>query len=222
MLNDRGIRMPLKNKLVELRRDDLIIDELNCCQGAVRVDVASIGSSLHGYEIKSELDSLNRLPFQSKAYNYVFDTLTLVSAEKHLKKALEIVPSWWGVWVVQQNATCINFEVFRETQRNPMLRTYEIACLLWKTEAWEIIQQLNLEYKKKNSTRYELWSYLADNVSADLLTKKVCEALRSRRAWRVASQQESNGDLSRHVSRSRDCQSKLSRSRSPQYICLQY
>lgn len=222
MLNDINIRMPLKSRLGKIYRDNLIIDEFNCCQGAVRVDIASIGHLLEGYEIKSEADSLIRLPFQSMAYNYVFNTMTLVSAKKHLKKALNIVPDWWGIWEVDLKDREVIFNYIREPQKNPNLSSFEIASLLWKSEAKDIIQQQNLDYKKTNVTRYELWSFLADNIQIDSLISLVCKTLRSRGDWRSEKQRLPNDGLSPPASKSRQYQSKLSRSRSPQYICLPY
>ena len=32
----------------------LIVEELGLCEGAVRIDVAAINGSIHGYEIKSD------------------------------------------------------------------------------------------------------------------------------------------------------------------------
>ena len=62
----------------------LIVEELGIRQGAARVDVAVVNGSLHGYEIKSARDTLERLPKQSELYSSVFDTITLVTAENHL------------------------------------------------------------------------------------------------------------------------------------------
>ena len=41
-----------------------VVDELELLRGVVRVDVAVISDTLHGYEIKSASDNLIRLPNQ--------------------------------------------------------------------------------------------------------------------------------------------------------------
>jgi hypothetical protein len=48
-----------------------MLDEFGLEHGEVRVDVAVINGELHGYEIKSERDTLERLPRQVKAYSAV-------------------------------------------------------------------------------------------------------------------------------------------------------
>ena len=41
-----------------------VFEELGLCQGDARVDVAVVNGSIHGFEIKSERDSLDRLSNQ--------------------------------------------------------------------------------------------------------------------------------------------------------------
>lgn len=54
--HDIYIREQLHSVLAEQWSDGerLIIDELGCCQGAARIDVAVVTNELHGFEIKSE------------------------------------------------------------------------------------------------------------------------------------------------------------------------
>lgn len=46
----------------------LVVEELGLFHGASRVDLAVVGRSLHGYEIKSDRDSLDRLEQQAADY----------------------------------------------------------------------------------------------------------------------------------------------------------
>ncbi|HEX6037420.1 MAG TPA: hypothetical protein VFZ20_05255, partial [Longimicrobium sp.] len=47
----------------------LVVPELEICQREFRIDVAVVsGTALHGYEIKSDRDTLSRLPAQAVAY----------------------------------------------------------------------------------------------------------------------------------------------------------
>jgi len=69
-----------------------------------RADLAFMGSTpTIGIEIKSNLDSLKRLPKQIEAYGGCFDSIIVVVTAKHLRKTLVTVPSWAAVWVVQQD-----------------------------------------------------------------------------------------------------------------------
>ena len=103
MLKDLDIRTALHateiNRLCAADPSSRVVDELGIFEGACRMDVAVINGELHGYEIKSALDTLDRLPSQQSYYNQVFDRITLVADGCHIKKAMEIVPPSWGLIV---------------------------------------------------------------------------------------------------------------------------
>ncbi len=68
-MKDFHIRTVLKSKIVSRYAKDpstLIVDELGIRQGAARIDVTVINGVIHGYELKSDCDTLNRLPSQVK------------------------------------------------------------------------------------------------------------------------------------------------------------
>ena len=78
---DPDIRAVLKSRLQAkhaLEPDTVVVEELGLCQGQVRVDMAVVNGVLHGYEIKSDCDTLRRLPNQVVAYGKVLDRATLV------------------------------------------------------------------------------------------------------------------------------------------------
>lgn len=74
-----------------------IVEEMGIWSGSVRIDVAVINGELHGFELKSDRDTLARLESQAELYNQVFDRVTLVVGERHLDKAVSKIPDWWGV-----------------------------------------------------------------------------------------------------------------------------
>ena len=69
-----------------------VVDELAICMGEARIDMAVINGKLSGYEIKSESDTLIRLPKQADVYARVFDELTLVMDRRHSEGALKMLP----------------------------------------------------------------------------------------------------------------------------------
>ena len=73
------------------------MDEFAILEGSGRIDVAVVNSKLHGYEIKSAVDTLERLPSQQESYSKVFDRITLVADERHIPEAVKILPPWWGL-----------------------------------------------------------------------------------------------------------------------------
>ena len=94
------VREALHAKVLLAHRDDphtLVVDELGLCEGEARVDIAVVNGFIHGFEIKSERDTLERLPHQVEVYSLVLDRVTLVVAENHAAHAMEVIPDWWGV-----------------------------------------------------------------------------------------------------------------------------
>src|SRR5687767_12122105 len=76
----RGLRAELERKL-RAHSNTVIIDEFRLFDA--RIDLAVINGSMHGYEIKSEADNLDRLERQIPAYNAVFNRVTAVVAQRH-------------------------------------------------------------------------------------------------------------------------------------------
>src|SRR5215472_4149028 len=98
-MRDYDVRNALCRKvLAEHFRDPatLVVQELGLWHGDVRVDIAVVNGRFHGFEIKSDTDTLSRLPAQMIAYNNVFDRVTIVAGTKHIEAIGNTVPSWWG------------------------------------------------------------------------------------------------------------------------------
>ena len=66
--------------------------------------MAVLNGSIHGFEIKSEVDSLSRLASQAQLYGECLDYVTLVVAKKHIQPAMQCVPPWWGVMSIGRGA----------------------------------------------------------------------------------------------------------------------
>src|SRR5665213_2389844 len=82
--------------------DTRIVEEMGVWSGSVRIDLAVINGELNGYELKSDRDTLERLPLQVELYSKVFDHLTLVVGKRHAKKARAQLPPWWGIFVAEE------------------------------------------------------------------------------------------------------------------------
>lgn len=199
-MRDIDVRSALLQNLVETRFRDqspLVIHELGLCQGAARIDIAVIGSSLSGYEIKSEHDTLERLPSQQRVYERSLDFVTLVCGFRHLDRALRIVPSWWGVITARSTSSAhirVELEQYREEKENPNIDPFSLAQLLWREEALEALDRLGLSAGMKSKPRRYLWRELADTLSVEDLSTLVRETLKSRTSWRVAPQLQLCGD----------------------------
>ena len=135
LTNDKIIRTSLKKvldkELEEYRKDGYkaeIFEELGVQHGASRIDFAIINGVMRGYEIKSDKDTLIRLPYQVKQFNAVFDKLILVVGKRHLYKAMHIVPEWWGIIIAKINTNGdVVFQTIREADYNKQQTKISIA-----------------------------------------------------------------------------------------------
>lgn len=154
---------------------------MGLCLGATRVDVAVINGSLHGYEIKSDRDTLVRLPTQVEIYNRVLDYSTIVCGSKYLGKVADIVPEWWGITEVSGTGSKPVFVEHRAPSRNSTVDPLAIAQLLWRDEAAELLQCRGERVKSKE-TRWNLWDRLAE-LPLDDLQWCVRSQLKARPQW---------------------------------------
>lgn len=68
---------------------------------AVRADVFALNGDISIYEIKTEKDNLDRLPYQLKLYTQYANRVSVVVAEKFLQHAKEL-PEEIGVYVIEK------------------------------------------------------------------------------------------------------------------------
>lgn len=166
--------------------DTLIRDELGLCLGATRVDVAVINGSLVGYEIKSEYDRLDRLAEQARMYGDVLDRATLVAAPRHVDKAARLLPPWWGLTRVVSGPSGLRLHAERPAQDNPAVQPLAVAQLLWRDEAFDLLEAHGGTVGLRRATRWQLWHEVVERLSVDELRAQARRTLRARRAWPTA------------------------------------
>lgn len=157
-----------------------VLHEFCLCQGDVRIDIAVVNGSFHGYELKSDADTLERLPRQMEVYNKVLDYATLVVGAKHIEAALEMIPSWWGVIRVKESRGRIYTKTIRKAKKNQDVDLYSLAQLLWRQEALWTLGAHELDDGVKSKPRKTLWKILAKNFTRDELGFIVREAIKLR------------------------------------------
>jgi hypothetical protein len=189
-MRDIDIRRALRVEIKRLHSgepDTLIVEELGLCQGIARVDLAVVNGSVHGYEIKSEQDTLARLPNQKDIYNRALDFVTIVAAPAHVHGVDKVVPPWWGVWIVieDRDKGVLRLERSRKPRRNPGIDPFALAQLLWRDEALQALTDHGLATGLRSKPREELWRRLASDVKVEELGDIVRERLKRRGGdWR--------------------------------------
>jgi hypothetical protein len=147
-----------------------------------RIDVAVVNGSLHGFEIKSDRDTLRRLPAQRDAYNALFDEVTLITGDRHIEKAMAIIPDWWGVWRVSGPAHRIQIERLHTPSVNPSPDPRLILRLLSRKEIESIVMAHQLCFRANGYYLYELHGMLVDALTAAGLRQSVRCVIKQRRA----------------------------------------
>ncbi len=171
-------------RICDEQPDTVVVNELVVLRGEVRVDVAVINEALHGYEIKSASDKLDRLPRQQLAYGKIFDRMTLVADERHVEEAVKMVPPCWGLIAVGVRDGMAYADEIWPAIRNHQLDNLALAQLLWREEALELLDYFGLTHGVKSKSRKYLWRRLANKLSQQELRAFVCYKLRTRQGWR--------------------------------------
>jgi hypothetical protein len=185
-VKDADVRAAVRAKLQASHQNDpntLVVEEMGVWANSVRIDIAVVNGELAGFELKSDRDTLERLPLQAKIYSKVFDRLTLVVGTRHAKKAVLMVPRWWGVIEAQETESGIALTNFREGKVNPKPDPLLVARLLWKPEAIEALAHHELAKGWRSKGLDQLHQRLAAELPFDVLAREVREALKSRQGW---------------------------------------
>jgi hypothetical protein len=180
-LRDKDVRAAIYRDLIPkfvAGSPSRVLDEFSVCNGESRVDVAVINGKLHGIEIKSEADTLERLSRQIDSYNRVFDTVTIVCGQNHLEIIETLVPGWWAIYYA---ATTESGQIALVEHRvggiNNSVDACSLAQFLWKREIVFLLEAAG--YKKGAALRQPcrgLWPLIAEAYDLSDLKTAIREA----------------------------------------------
>lgn len=184
LLDEDEIRLALLQNLNASNLGGAIVqEEFRIERGGARVDIAVIGSTLIGYEIKSDYDSFVRFPNQIHAYNRIFDEISLVCGSTHASLAERVIPSWWGLWVAERDANeGVQLKQLRAAQCNSKQDPFSLASLLWRDEAVSVLSSEMIKVPIKASS-HQLWEVISKSFSVTQIKDVVTEYLLKRQAY---------------------------------------
>ena len=188
LLGDPEIRRVLRSWLLSQhsqRPDSVLIEEFGICRGRARIDLAVINSSFHGYEIKSDRDSLRRLENQVELYSKVVDQATVVVGDRHLAVALDIIPDWWGVLLFEDGHKSLGIEPFRRSRDNPGIDSRSLVELLWLDEAIAFLEERSAARGVRGAPRRIVWDRVCEHFDPHEIAAKVKKQLKARRGIQV-------------------------------------
>jgi len=182
-LADADIRPALRSLLLAAHGNDpdtMLLEELGICRGQVRVDLAVVNGSVHGYEIKSDRDSLRRLAGQVEVYSRVLDSATLVVGDRHLAEALKFLPKWWGVLRFDATSGKPRFRTVRRAARNPCRDPRSLVELLWLDDALALLEGAEAARGVRGKPRCVVWDRVCEKLSIDEIALAVRSRLKAR------------------------------------------
>lgn len=184
-MRDYDVRLALRQMLSEEHagnNDTRIVEEMGIWSGSARIDLAVINGRLIGYELKSDSDTLDRLPAQAELYSRVFDEVCLVVGKRHARHARQIVPSWWGMIIAEGGTGGVELRRTRKGRTNPKPDTLLVARLLWRDEALEALESRGLAKGLRSKPAPELHQKLS-TLPYQELSDLVRTALKRRVGW---------------------------------------
>jgi hypothetical protein len=186
--SDINIRTALHRTRLKAYRsapDTIVVDELGLAHAKARIDIAVINGRVHGYEIKSSLDKLDRLPSQLDLYRRCLSKLTLVVAPKHVDGIQKIAPSWCGILDATKGPRgAVTFTTVRRSRVNPDVDAAHLAHLLWRAEAAALAARFGASPKELRQSRKLLYALLAEVMTVQQLTAAIREFMEQRSVWR--------------------------------------
>ncbi len=174
-LYDTDIREPLFDYLEERFGKTRIFEEKN--MGKSRADVIMLlEDSLVGLEIKSDVDTYERLKRQVRDYNKYCDRNYIVVGKSHEKHVAEHIPKEWGIFVVFVNGRQVIIEERREAVDNPKMKKEHQITLLWRPELQRLLENNHLPKYKQKSKRF-VQQKLLEKMDWQMLKPQLCEEL---------------------------------------------
>lgn len=172
--------------------DTRCLSELSIPRPSARVDIAVINGEFCAVEIKSDRDTLKRLPRQIRSYCAVFDKAWAFTTPTHFASLKRIVPTWWGI------AVLIDKKVieYRKSEINPAIDLEKLLHILTKGEITAIAAQLELPLGR-NLRNDAAIKHLAAYPAPQILHGAMREALKQRRqavslSWNLHPKRQSD------------------------------
>ena len=144
-INEIEIRQKLQALLENTHKNDdaVFIHELLIDNAQRRADLVMANGKLSGFEIKSELDNLDRLSGQLETYVRIFEEVFVVSASKHIRLIRKMLPVGVGL---------IEFDGSKFSQIIPASTNKKLNVIDWVSHLTVLDLKLLLKSHSKNTS----------------------------------------------------------------------
>lgn len=177
-MNDKAIRAAILPYLGETYMEGKIIEEWGT-MGDVIMDIAILEEGgITGFEIKSNHDTLSRLPNQVIYYEYLCDNCYVIVGDKFVGKISQHIPDSWGIIYVGEDDVI----TLRESISTGIDIKRLVDCL-WNPEKVELIKLFKIRgYSNKNSR--QLTDIILGNLTDSDIRKYVSHLIKCRKGWK--------------------------------------
>lgn len=175
-MKDPDIRKILYPHLLRQDTPGLIVPEvwMRYCVA----DVIQFNGTITGYEIKSDADTLKRLPKQSEEYDQHCQECWIVTTEKFAQKAEQILPEWWGILCITKGKGA---EVIRDSKPNPNFSLLAVCYWLSNPQLKKLLKANGVKGYSK-LMKYQLAARAAELPQENLLSQ-IISLLREEKHW---------------------------------------
>jgi hypothetical protein len=163
MLDANQIKIRLIDQILNTSDANLIASEASFYHGYRKADLLSLKNDrITAYEIKSDKDNLKQLSEQIIDYSSTFSYCYLVTTQRHLQNARQLIPNKVGLILVSQS----EISVIRKPLENRRLSKHSLVLGL----SQKLITDL-VDSKRQKLSIYEKREYLEQNVPLTILKR---------------------------------------------------
>lgn len=175
MLSERDIKALLIDWLFDknMIEDAVIINEMVVANWSRRADIAVANGRLYGFEIKSQLDTLKRLPGQIESFQEHFDKVIVVAASKFIKSIEKQYPAEIGILEVFVEAGRPRLRQIRAGRIREVKDTAKLTSLITKSEIEKFLKSAGVPL-------------VSGRTRADLIRKCSSQSLQKLRSYVLA------------------------------------
>ena len=144
-MRDRDMRTALASTIAASLRDSdhVLVPEVEIRWSIpARIDALLVNDRISGFEIKSDVDSLARLPRQAEAYGAVVERAHLVVGPRHQVAATALVPDWWSIWTAAWNGSDVSIRQVRRGRLNPGVNPLAVTSFLSRADLTTALRQV--------------------------------------------------------------------------------
>lgn len=154
-MGETEIKSVILNKLIKsgkINLDSLVFSEMNLAGKARRLDLGYVkNNEIIAIEIKSEKDTLFRLPGQIEEYKKYFDRVIIAVAEKHVEGALALADDSIAIWQVSPSNS---LKTIRRGRLIKNIPKQNYLALMTKREISLVARKLGIN--PSNTAMYDL------------------------------------------------------------------